>query len=269
MYDIIYNNLITNGYHLGKISEIFNDLTGIKEEDFEKWAIHFRNTATQKDKRYRYRHNFTAQNNPDVYLNVNEYSGPNPTEDEFLHEISSNDVQKRKDFINQVIAGGGNIRTTQQWYLLNLENFDGDDFSMKEMSNFYKNLFRQHTSLIYPELMEKKESFVVTEQFSLYEEGDFSEVHFDGINPGRACVIILYLADPDTYHDGDGGELFLGHNLGKDERGVHKFLEPYEKCIPVYGNYAIMDFTKFNVGHSIETVNNKFQRFAAQSFIGP
>jgi len=269
MYDVIYNNLMTNGYHLGKIQEIFNDQTGITEEEFSKWAERLRSTGKDKEKRYRYRHNFTAQNNPDVYLKSDSYTGPKPSDEESLHEILSDRVQKRKDFINAVIEGGGNIRTTQQWSLLNLQNFDGDDFDMKELSDFYKNLFRQHTSLIYPELMDKKETFIVTEQFSLYEDGDFSEVHFDGVNPGRACVIILYLADPDTYHEGDGGELFLGHNLIKDERGIHRFLEPYEKCIPVYGNYAIMDFTKFNVGHSIEMVKNKFQRFAAQSFIGP
>ena len=269
MYDLIYNNLITKGYHLGKISEIFNDLTGIKEEDFEKWARCFRSTGKDKKKRYRYRHNFTAQNDPDVYLKKEGYNGPIPTQEESMHEILSDRVEKRKKFIEDVIDGGGNIRTTQQWYLLNLENFPEDDFNMKDMSDFYKDLFRKHTSLIYPELMEKKDAFIVTEQFSLYEDGDFSEVHFDGVNPGRACVIILYLADPDSHHNGDGGELFLGHDLIKDDKGIHRFLEPYEKCIPVYGNYAIMDFTKFNVGHSIEIVRNKFQRFAVQSFIGP
>jgi hypothetical protein len=30
-----------------------------------------------------------------------------------------------------------------------------------------------------------------------------------------------------------------------------------------------MDFTKFNVGHSIEMVKNNFRRFALQSFVGP
>ena len=84
-------------------------------------------------------------------------------------------------------------------------------------------------------LMEKKETFRLATGYSVYDNGDFSEIHHDGINPGRACVLIMYFADPNTYQEGDGGELLIG----------------VEKCIPVYGNYAIMDFTKFNIGHSI------------------
>ena len=103
MYDLIYNNLITKGYHLGKISEIFNDLTGIKEEDFEKWARCFRSTGKDKKKRYRYRHNFTAQNDPDVYLKKEGYNGPIPTQEESMHEILSDRVEKRKKFIEDVI----------------------------------------------------------------------------------------------------------------------------------------------------------------------
>jgi Rps23 Pro-64 3,4-dihydroxylase Tpa1-like proline 4-hydroxylase len=116
--------------------------------------------------------------------------------------------------------------------------------------------------------MDKKDTFSLATGYSVYDNGDFSEVHFDGINPGRTCVLIMYFADPNTYQEGDGGELFLGHNI-KINNGKLEFMEPFEKCIPVYGNYVIMDFTKFNVGHSIEMVKNNFRRFALQSFVGP
>ena len=37
---------------------------------------------------------------------------------------------------------------------------------------------------------------------------------------------------------------------------------------PVRGNYAILDFTKFNLGHGIRAVGNNYRRFALQCFVG-
>ena len=255
-------------------NELFNSFTETNEEEFLEWTKFFRETAEKKDLRYCYRHNFIAQNNPENYLNIPNYCGPTPSEEEFLQEVPFTSAQKRKDFVEAVIAGGGQIRTTQQWGRLKLEsqNWSDDPIGQEKvikMHAFFENLIRKHAAMIYPELMEKKDSFRLATGYSLYENGDFSEVHFDGINPGRACVIILYFADPNTWKEGDGGELFLGHNLVRNDKGIHEFLHPYERCLPVYGNYAIMDFTKYNVGHSINLVNNNFKRFAMQSFVGP
>jgi len=44
MYEKIIENLTVNGYHIGHFNEFFNDLTGIKEEDFLKWSEVFKNT---------------------------------------------------------------------------------------------------------------------------------------------------------------------------------------------------------------------------------
>jgi len=270
MYNQIYKNLINNGYHIGKFEEFFNDLTGIKEDMFLYWTNHFRQTADEKEKWYCYRHNFIAQNSPHNYLNSNEYSGPVPTDEEFLQEIPYVRVDNRKDFVNQVIAGGGDIRTTQQWSRLQLENFEGAEAQkIRDMDTYFEDVIRKHTSLIYPELFDKKDTFRVATGYSLYEAGDFSEMHFDGINPGRACVIVFYLADPLTYHNDDGGELLIGQDIKTNNQQILEFNQSAVKCIPVYGNYVIMDFTKFNVGHSIELVKNKFKRFAIQSFVGP
>ena len=272
MYKKIFENLNVNGYHIGDFNEFFNELTGVKEEDFFEWSEYLKSTAIEKDKHYCYRHNFIAQNNPENYLKLSNYNGPIPTDEEKLQEIPNIRAQNRKDFIKKVINGGGDIRTTQQWAILKLENFNYDDVKankVHEMNDFFDNVIRKHTSLIYPELMEKKETFRVATAYSVYDNEDFSEVHFDGINPGRACVLIMYFADPSTYQEGDGGELFLGHNIKTNNQQIFEFVEPFEKCIPVYGNYVIMDFTKFNVGHSIGMVKNNFRRFALQSFVGP
>ena len=41
MYQKIHENLITNGYHIGKFDEFFNDITGVNSEEFEKWSEEF------------------------------------------------------------------------------------------------------------------------------------------------------------------------------------------------------------------------------------
>ncbi len=272
MYKKIFENLNVNGYHIGNFKEFFNELTGIKEEEFFEWSEYFKSTAIEKDKHYCYRHNYIAQNNPESYLDLPNYNGPTPTDEEKLQEVAYTSSQNRKDFVKKVIHGGGKIRTTQQWGRLKFENFAYDENELnkvRKMHDFFENAIRQHTSLIYPELMEKKETFRLATGYSVYDNGDFSEVHFDGINPGRACVLIMYFADPTTYQEGDGGELLLGHKIKTNEKQILEFEEPFEKCLPVYGNYAIMDFTKYNVGHSIEMVKNDFRRFALQSFVGP
>ena len=155
-----------------------------------------------------------------------------------------------------------------------IENTDGKTKLLADKYGEFVGLTEENKrklnyEIIYPELMEKKDTFSLATGYSVYDNGDFSEVHFDGINPGRACVLIMYFADPSTYQEGDGGELFLGHNIKTNEKQILEFANPFEKCPPVYGNYAIMDFTKYNVGHSIEMVKNNFRRFALQSFVGP
>jgi Rps23 Pro-64 3,4-dihydroxylase Tpa1-like proline 4-hydroxylase len=105
--------------------------------------------------------------------------------------------------------------------------------------------------------------------YTLYEAGTFYKKHIDQFrnDKSRAYSMIMYLNA--AWKEGDGGELFLGHNIETNSNQVLEFKEPFEKCLPVYGNYAIMDFTKYNVGHSIEMIKNDFRRFALQSFVGP
>ena len=73
-------------------------------------------------------------------------------------------AQHRKDFVDAVIAGGGNIRTTQQWGRLKLEEDNWKDdpegqIKVRRMHDFFENIIREHTAHIYPELMAKKEDF--------------------------------------------------------------------------------------------------------------
>ena len=84
MYKKIFENLNVNGYHIGNFSEFFNELTGVKEEEFLKWSEFFKSTSIEKDKHYCYRHNYIGQNDSENYLKQPDYSGPLPTEEEIL-----------------------------------------------------------------------------------------------------------------------------------------------------------------------------------------
>jgi hypothetical protein len=265
-HEEIYNDLITNGYHIGDLSELLNERTGYNEGDLLTHTQTFRNTLSQKELRYDYRNNFTAQNDSAVYLNKPGYTGPVPTDEERMHDVPYDRIPRRKEFIKAVQAGGGGIRTTQQWSKLALNNLPEDGNRISEMDLWFNGLIRTHLSLIYPELRAVKDSFTMRPAFTLYQDGDFSEVHYDGVNPGRTCVMLIYLADPSLWQEGDGGELVIGHHIEKNDEQIQYFLPPYEKCKPVYGNYAIMDFTHWNMGHSIEEVKNGFNRIAIQTF---
>ena len=265
-HEEIYNDLITNGYHIGDLSELLNKRTGYDEETLLTHTQTFRSTLSQKELRYDYRNNFTAQNDSAVYLNKPGYTGPTPTDEERMHDIPYDRIPHRKEFIKAVQAGGGGIRTTQQWSKLALNNLPGDENRISDMDSWFNGLIRKNLALIYPELGAVEDSFTMRPVFTLYQEGDFSEVHYDGINPGRTCVMLIYLADPSLWQEGDGGELVIGHHIEKSDEQIQYFLPPYEKCRPVYGNYAIMDFTRWNMGHSIELVKNGFNRIAIQTF---
>lgn len=202
------------------------------------------------------------------------YKGPVPTEEEFLEGIPFDAIERRKQFVLDVKKHFPAIRTTQQWFFIDTGS-NGEIFY--KMDSIFEKLIRNYCKAIYPHLA-KQDNFSIASQYSIYQNGDFSEIHHDGINPGRACVIILYFADPETYNNG-GGHLVVERDL-KTLQEVIDFPERQAKYIaeesdkffyvkPLYGNFAMLDFVNHNLGHSIELVKNNFTRLALQSFVGP
>lgn len=258
-YNSIYNQLIDLGYYVGTFED-FYDL-GVTPDQILRAANTFKSTVLDLDKVYMYRHNYIDQDDAS-YLNIPGYMGPTPAEEDKTQEIIAEKAGNRKQFVKDIIAAGAkHVRTTQQWYRLSIGNYDNVDKNKSNelytMYNFFDSIFKAFTANVYIDMYkDKRDELRCASQYSIYKSGDFSELHFDGINPGRACVIILYFADPDTYHDGDGGELRIKHD------------HVDTKVKPIYGNYAMLDFTKWNIGHSIEMVHNNFIRFALQSFVG-
>jgi Rps23 Pro-64 3,4-dihydroxylase Tpa1-like proline 4-hydroxylase len=85
---------------------------------------------------------------------------------------------------------------------------------------------------------------------TLYLKDNFIENHQDGFDERRLCVILIYLND--DYKEGYGGELVI------NKSSIVK---------PEFGNVAILDFTKNNVYHSVNSVlDDNFKRFAFIKF---
>lgn len=269
----IGNQLLTKGYYFGNFEEFFQQDFGITREEFV-WAVEtFRDSAKNIPKFYKYRHNFTNQRKPENYVN-DKYKGPIPTDEEALEGIPFDSIPRRKQFILDSKQHFPAMRTTQQWFFIDIGS-NGETFY--KMNEIFEKLIRNYCKAVYPHLA-KQEDFMIASQYSIYQNGDFSEIHHDGVNPGRACVIIMYFADPATHNDG-GGHLVV-ENDPDTLKEVMEFPERQAKYVdersdkffyvkPVYGNFAMLDFVNHNLGHSIELVKNNFTRLALQSFVGP
>ena len=272
-YDQIYNTLVTKGYYAGTFDDFWQDENhdGVTKDKFEEAVDIFRQSAENMDEYYKYRHNYTEQN-LQYYVHRPGYTGPKPTEEDASDFIPYSRRNIRKKFIEDVNAGGGNIRTTQQWALVG-----GSIVKGNVMSETFRTLTKSFVSKVYKSLAPYKDTLFIGEQYSVYKQDDFSEIHYDGVRKTRTCVIIYYFADPSTYKD-SGGRLIIAkdENTSRSLCDKPKMLDHYMKnesdrlefVTPVYGNYAMLDFSHHDLGHAIEVVKDDFTRFALQSFVG-
>jgi hypothetical protein len=87
---------------------------------------------------------------------------------------------------------------------------------------------------------------------TMYNDGCYLLNHKDAINDINDrkghCVILIYLST--DYEKGKGGELIIANELEVE---------------PVFGNVAIMDFTKHNPEHAVREVK-KYNRFCYINF---
>jgi Rps23 Pro-64 3,4-dihydroxylase Tpa1-like proline 4-hydroxylase len=87
---------------------------------------------------------------------------------------------------------------------------------------------------------------------TMYNDGCYLLNHKDAQNEITErkghCVILIYLST--DYETGKGGELIIGNDLEVE---------------PIFGNVAIMDFTKHNPEHAVRKVNG-YNRFCYINF---
>jgi Rps23 Pro-64 3,4-dihydroxylase Tpa1-like proline 4-hydroxylase len=92
--------------------------------------------------------------------------------------------------------------------------------------------------------------FKGSSELTMYNDGCYLLNHQDASYSENKpnCVILIYLSH--NYIEGNGGELIIEHtNVVK----------------PIFGNVAILDFTKHNPFHAVEKVKN-YNRFCYINF---
>lgn len=212
-----YNDLVTKGYYYGHVKEIFSDMS-----IFYDFADLAKKLTETKNKNCVYIN--------DIKGHLSSY---------YARNISHNKVWIRKQTIKKK-----KLTVSQQWWSFRLLNLINPDlyFQFKtEISNYMLSIY-QHVGL-------SEKNIAHGDTVTLYEDGDFSEVHRDGQNKGRYAVIIMYFGQN---HSDGGGEFIFGDG---------------NVISPALGNFVMLDFTKNNLLHGVLPVKNNFKRIAYLDFI--
>ncbi len=203
------------GFHAGKIDKIIND-----RELHDYYISKIKEKAFDKSN-YHYR---MGTGSPEI-----------------PYKVDIDQIQQYRDIITEK-----NIEVHQTWY----ETIDSGVFG-KEPLEYFRKIVEDITLKIYPEL---KDNIEHNDAFTLYEDGDFIQMHQDGLNPGRMCVVLIYLNDPKEYYDG-GGQFITtmeGNEIAID---------------PTSDNFVMLDFLANNAEHAVEPVKNGFKRLTYINFV--
>jgi Rps23 Pro-64 3,4-dihydroxylase Tpa1-like proline 4-hydroxylase len=157
-------------------------------------------------------------------------------------ETYTHDIPLSEKAIREKYIENGNYKPSQRWNFFHHQDLQNyfNEIASKIYYNFYKNPIDLNTT---------------NSVFTLYESGDFIEIHKDGNNENRMCGIIIYLNNEDEYKNQGGEFKFLTDN-GKTD------LIP-----PLLNNFVILDFTKNNVKHAVTKVKGDFKRLSYITFI--
>lgn len=208
------------GYYVGNIDEIFQD-----KSEFNDFINELK-TMSENKKDYVYRFEYNHENTEPNYVNSVKTK----------EEIDARDKHIKEN----------GYRTIQRWW----ETFGNG------IHNDLKKKFRRKIENfifdVYPDLSPKNITY--NDNFTIYENGDFIEMHQDGFNANRKCVILIYLSDENDYNNG-GGELVI------DDNGTHVIVKP------VNTNFAMLEFEKNNIGHAVKSVTNDFVRYTYIAFV--
>jgi len=166
----------------------------------------------------------------------------------FVPSIPMSKVAERDKFVKE------NNRYVQQIFYEFGIGAERPEGPTNEEIGLLSEIKKRITDFFYPEITLKHPPMPM---FMLYEDGHFINRHRDGgqvSNPGRACVVIIYLSYEQDYNDG-GGELVVTTNSGK-----------VIETKPVFGKFSVLDFTANDVEHSVNLIKNNFKRLSSIYF---
>jgi hypothetical protein len=215
---------LTDGYYVGDIEEIFDDIE-LFNKNCDEICEFGKNRENRFLKKFQYRFQY-----------------PEADREGKPHQVFSfEEIEERDEHIKK-----NGFRTIQRWW----ERPAGGE--LEKYTKYFRNNVDKFLPKLYPDLDDNIQHH---DAFTLYENGDFIERHYDGRSTDRNCVILIYLSDPKDYNDG-GGKLIVGK---KDEE-LHS-------VDPLRNKFVIMDFTKHDIIHEVEPVKNDFQRNTYITFV--
>lgn len=163
--------------------------------------------------------------------------------DSYEHKIPLNEVDARDSYVKN-----NNLIVFQKWF----------EYSIHQEPNEpnYHDIFVKTSKKILDRFYPNYEiSYGSNGDFTLYEDGHFIGDHADGNNPGRVCVIIIYLSSESEYNNDGGGELVIKTNSQKEYT-----------IKPILGTFSLLDFSENDIHHQVNMVKNGFKRYAFINF---
>jgi hypothetical protein len=162
----------------------------------------------------------------------------------YEHSIPLSEVGERDLYIKE-----NNLVIFQKWFEYSIKTNPGE----LDCFDFFKNFSKKILDYFYPNYEINYDAR--TGGFTLYEDGHFIQDHNDGNNPGRVCVVIMYLSSDSEYNNDGGGELIIKTNSHKEYT-----------IKPILGTFSLLDFSENDVHHQVNMVKNGFKRYAFINF---
>lgn len=216
------SDLLTEGAYIGKISDF------LEEDELEKFKEMIDSvkeySSEDIENRLVCRYNYSDLENP------------------YDHDIPPSKVPERDAWVRK-----NNFHVWQKWW--EFKHPDQEYFD-KIAIKILKNLYPQAS-----EYLDNTDNIEFRSNLALFEDGHYIDIHNDGANPGRLCVIIFYLSDGSTHING-GGELRIITTSGKEY-----IIDPF------FDSFCVMDFARNNIKHEVKRVNNGFKRYTYINFI--
>lgn len=213
------SDLLTEGAYIGKISDFLEE---DELEEFKEMIESVKDYSSEDiENRLTCRYNY------------------NDTENPYDHGIPPSKVPERDAFVRK-----NKFHVWQKWW-----EFKHPD------REYFDSIAIKILKDLYPQASEELNTIDCKGTMALFEDGHYIDIHNDGANPGRLCVIIFYLSDESTYNNG-GGQLKIITNSEKEY-----------SVDPFFDNFCVMDFAKNNIKHEVKMVNNGFKRYTYINFI--
>lgn len=125
----------------------------------------------------------------------------------------------------------------QKWYYFHDEGINQD--------------FKKIANKVVKELYDIDGELSHNSSITYYEPGCLLKKHQDGYVDGRICVVLIYLNDSDY----------------KPEWGGNLVFNDTDTIAPLFGNVAVLDFTKHNAYHEVKEVVDGYGRYAFLCFV--